>query len=99
MNEAAPIIDVTGLTKSFGGRTVVDNFDLRVPRGAVRSDGNKRFVFVLDGQNLRRRDVSVGIASATRYEILDGLREGERVAFRSDAELRDGMAVRPAAEK
>jgi ABC-2 type transport system ATP-binding protein len=29
------VIDVAGLTKSFGGRKVVDNFDLRVPRGAI----------------------------------------------------------------
>ena len=29
------VIDVRGLTKSFGGRKVVDNFDLQVPRGAI----------------------------------------------------------------
>lgn len=29
------VIDVRGLTKSFGGRTVVDHFDLQVPRGAI----------------------------------------------------------------
>jgi ABC-2 type transport system ATP-binding protein len=28
-------IDVAGLTKSFGGRKVVDAFDLQVPRGAI----------------------------------------------------------------
>jgi ABC-2 type transport system ATP-binding protein len=31
----ALVIDVRGLTKRFGGRTVVDNFDLQVPRGAI----------------------------------------------------------------
>jgi ABC-2 type transport system ATP-binding protein len=31
----AHVIDVTGLTKSFGGRKVVDDFDLQVPRGAI----------------------------------------------------------------
>lgn len=29
------VIDVRGLTKRFGERTVVDNFDLQVPRGAI----------------------------------------------------------------
>lgn len=29
------VIDVRGLTKRFGGRTVVDNFNLQVPRGAI----------------------------------------------------------------
>ncbi len=31
----ALVIDVQGLTKSFGGRKVVDDFDLQVPRGAI----------------------------------------------------------------
>ena len=29
------VIDVRGLTKSYGGRVVVDHFDLQVPRGAI----------------------------------------------------------------
>jgi ABC-2 type transport system ATP-binding protein len=29
------VIDVSGLTKSFGDRVVVDKFDLQVPRGAI----------------------------------------------------------------
>ena len=29
------VIDVTGLTKRFGERTVVDHFDIRVPKGAI----------------------------------------------------------------
>ncbi len=29
------VIDVRGLTKRYGDRTVVDNFDLKVPRGAI----------------------------------------------------------------
>ena len=30
-----PVIDVHGLTKSFGERVVVDHFDIRVPKGAI----------------------------------------------------------------
>jgi ABC-2 type transport system ATP-binding protein len=29
------VIDVTGLTKNFGEKRVVDNFDIRVPKGAI----------------------------------------------------------------
>ena len=32
---SGPAIDVRGLTKAFGGRTVVDHLDLQVPRGEV----------------------------------------------------------------
>lgn len=35
MNEAEIVIDVRGLTKIYGDKKVVDNFDLKVPRGAV----------------------------------------------------------------
>jgi len=31
----ASVIDVKGLTKRFGERTVVDHFDIRVPKGAI----------------------------------------------------------------
>ena len=32
---APPVIDVVGLTKSFGEKRVVDHFDIKVPRGAI----------------------------------------------------------------
>lgn len=35
MNDVETIIDVKGLTKIFGDKKVVDDFDLKVPRGAV----------------------------------------------------------------
>jgi HlyD family secretion protein len=67
---------------------------LVVPRAVVRSEGSDRYVFVVDGGRLHRRTVQVGIASATRYEILQGLAEGDLVALPSDLELRDGLEVR-----
>ncbi|MDD3371091.1 MAG: ATP-binding cassette domain-containing protein, partial [Alphaproteobacteria bacterium] len=35
MSEAAYAIDVRGLTKKYGNKTVVDNVSLRVPRGKI----------------------------------------------------------------
>jgi ABC-2 type transport system ATP-binding protein len=35
MINGEPVIDVRGLTKKFGDKTVVDHFDLAVPRGAI----------------------------------------------------------------
>ena len=32
---AAPVIEVRGLSKSFGDRLVVDDFDITVPKGAI----------------------------------------------------------------
>jgi len=66
---------------------------LVVPRAAVRADGGRRFVFVVEDGTLHRREVRVGIAGISDYEILDGLKEGERVALPGAVELRDGLEV------
>ena len=66
---------------------------LVAPRGAVRSNGAERFVFVVDGNTLRKRNVKVGIAGATKFEILEGLKEGDRVALPGAVELQDGLEI------
>ena len=72
---------------------------LAVPRGTVGAEGSHRFVFVVKRNefgkiNLERREIHVGIADATNYEVISGLRIGEMVAFPGDIDLKDGMAVR-----
>jgi len=71
---------------------------LVVPRGAVRIEGTRRYVYMVGngglGTRLHKREIKVGIASATKYEVLEGLSEGEKLALPGDIELRDGMAVR-----
>jgi HlyD family secretion protein len=73
---------------------------LSVPRGAVEAEGGRRFVFVVrKGQlgvgksTLEKREIHVGIADATNYEVVSGLREDEMVALPGDVDLRDGMDV------
>lgn len=72
---------------------------LVVPRESVREEDDKWFVFVLVGDTLHRREVSVGIASASKYEVVSGLSEGEKVAIPGERPLRDGMEVRAVAEE
>ncbi|HEY1923982.1 MAG TPA: efflux RND transporter periplasmic adaptor subunit [Candidatus Acidoferrum sp.] len=72
---------------------------LAVPRGAVEGEGSKRYVYVvkhgdLGKSKLERREIQVGIADSTNYEIVSGLQPGEMVALPGDVELKDGMAVR-----
>jgi HlyD family secretion protein len=73
---------------------------LSVPRGAVAAEAGRRFVFVVKENQLgvgksklEKREVHVGIADATNYEIINGLQEGEMVALPGDVDLRDGMPV------
>jgi RND family efflux transporter MFP subunit len=65
-----------------------------VPRTAVRADGEARYVFLVRDQRLERRSITVGIASASEYEILQGLSEGDLVALPGDIAPRQGMTVR-----
>jgi HlyD family secretion protein len=73
---------------------------LSVPRGAVEADGSRRYVFVVKKSQLsvgkstlEKREIHVGIADATNYEVVSGLQEGELVALPGDVDLRDGMTV------
>jgi multidrug efflux pump subunit AcrA (membrane-fusion protein) len=73
---------------------------LAVPRGAVQAQGGRRYVFVVKEKQLgvgksrlEKREIHVGIADATSYEVVSGLQEGEMVALPGDVDLRDGMDV------
>lgn len=68
---------------------------LVVPRAAVRVDGGRRYVFLVQSGRIRQREIMVGIAGATKYEVLAGLTENDRVALPGEQELKDGMEVRP----
>ncbi|MCC6628327.1 MAG: efflux RND transporter periplasmic adaptor subunit [Chloroflexi bacterium] len=52
---------------------------LMVKSTAVRSNGPRRFVQVIQGGRKRDVDVEVGIVTPTDTEIVTGLREGDRV--------------------
>jgi len=76
---------------------------LSVPRGAVEAEGGRRYVYVVKpnqlGQlgvgksTLEKREIHVGIADATNYEVTSGLQENELVALPGDVDLHDGMNV------
>jgi len=72
---------------------------LVVPRDAVRYDNNQHYVFVFDGDKVHRRDITVGVASFDKYEVVSGLSQGDRIALPKDADLKDGMEIRAAEAK
>jgi HlyD family secretion protein len=72
---------------------------LAVPRGAVEADGNRRFVYVVKPGDfakakLEKREIHVGIADSTNYEVSSGLQPNEMVALPGDFDLKDGMVVK-----
>lgn len=52
---------------------------LAIPEKALRSEGGKRVVYVVDGQGSASRPVKVGRRGGGFIEILEGLKEGEVV--------------------
>jgi HlyD family secretion protein len=72
---------------------------LTVPRAAVDAESGHRYVFVvtknaLGKTRLVRRELQLGIADSTNFEVISGLQENEMVALPGDAVLHDGMAVK-----
>jgi RND family efflux transporter MFP subunit len=65
---------------------------LSVPIEAVPSGAKTVFV-VNSTQHLEERPITLGLETATRYEVLTGLNEGDRVVIGNSAQLRAGQQV------
>jgi len=70
---------------------------LTIPRGALRRQGGRRFVYVVDGGRTARRDVQVGLVGLADVEVTSGLAEGDPVVADAGPELQEGERVRTAA--
>jgi len=67
---------------------------LAVPREAAFEEGGKRFVFVVEGSQAFRRAVVTGIEQDRLIEVVEGLKDGDKVVIRGQESLRDGSAIR-----
>jgi HlyD family secretion protein len=68
---------------------------LVVPRGAVFIDGDKRYVYRVEDNRLRRAVIKVGIANPTKIEVLSGVNEGDVVALPGEASLKENLRIIP----
>jgi RND family efflux transporter MFP subunit len=66
---------------------------LLVPQAAVQQTGGPAVVFVLRGEAVERRAISIGAAEGDRVEVLSGLADGDRVVIDAPASLTDGARV------
>jgi len=71
---------------------------ITVPRGAVQTEGSKRYVFVVkEGvgvSRLEKRLITVGIADATNFEVTGGLQVEDIIALPGDVDFKDGLVVK-----
>lgn len=68
---------------------------LTAPKDAVTAESGKHFVFLYENGVVKKQPVTLGISTASRVEILQGLSEGQQVAVAIDRKLSDGMKVKP----
>jgi len=65
-----------------------------VPAQAIQISEGKRFVFVLEGDKARRREITTGVDEGTALEVLSGLREGDDIVIAGIDGLGDNSPVR-----
>jgi HlyD family secretion protein len=66
-----------------------------VPKVALRRDADVNFVFLLNGERIVMRNVTLGVSSYTKAQVLKGLADGDSVALPSEKPLKDGLKVQP----
>lgn len=64
--------------------TDVNRNAISIPQSAVLKDGEKTVVFVVDRNGYKKCQVTTGIQSSDRVEIIDGLNAGDKVVVKGN---------------
>lgn len=67
---------------------------LVVPEGAVFQVQNRAYIYTVDGETARQRQIEVGGRRFGIVEVVGGLQEGERIVTEGIIKLRDGISIR-----
>lgn len=67
---------------------------LAVPREAVLEEGGKQFVFVVEGNQAFRKPIVTGIEQDQLIEVVEGLKDGDKIVVRGQESIRDGSTIR-----
>lgn len=69
---------------------------LSIPRDALHEQNGKYFVYKVDGDQLKRADITIGPPTLTQVPILSGLQEGDMVATGSinGQPLQEGVPIK-----
>jgi HlyD family secretion protein len=67
---------------------------LTVPREAIRREQGQSGVFVLAGDHVVWKKITMGIGNTTRAQV-EGVNEGDSIALPTEKPLKEGMIVKP----
>jgi HlyD family secretion protein len=94
-------IDNTGRELAAGAnvnaeiRTATVRDALVIPKEAVRRDARGTGVYLLEGESVSWRSITLGASSVTHVQVTSGLKEADAVALPTEAPLQSGQIVRP----
>lgn len=67
---------------------------IKVPGEAVRTDKKgKSYVYVLQKNKIKQREIIMGLQSETEVEVLEGISKDDKVVLNPSEELQDGLQV------
>ncbi|MBE3571057.1 MAG: efflux RND transporter periplasmic adaptor subunit [Bacillales bacterium] len=66
---------------------------LAVPQNSVQEKGDSAYVFVVSQGKVQKRNITTGISTAEWTEVVDGLKEGEKVVKNPSSTMDSGMEV------
>ena len=64
-----------------------------VPQGAVKTDSDNAYVFLVQNDTVERRAVKIGGTDGDRVEVLAGLKGGDRVVMSPPPDLVPGKLI------
>ncbi len=80
--EDVPDTDMLGENVTIYITTYVGPECIIIPTSCVQVEENRNYVYVLEGEERKERDVELGADTGTEVEVLSGLEEGETVILR-----------------
>jgi HlyD family secretion protein len=67
---------------------------LTIPREAIRRELGQAGVFILSGDRVAWKKITMGIGNTTRAQV-EGVNEGDSIALPTEKPLKEGMLVKP----
>lgn len=86
-------VKVTFLREADAAAPVAAQAMTLVPKGAVKTEGNASYVFLVQQTTVERRAIKTGGTDGDRLEVTAGLKGGDRVVIAPPPELAEGMLV------
>jgi RND family efflux transporter MFP subunit len=74
--------------------TAGDRSALTVPLAALVSLGTQHFVWLVQGDKVTQRNVTIGLTSGDAVEVTGGLAEADTIVVRGVELLREGQTIR-----